>query len=192
MSDCPNPLPPSPFEVLHTIAGLLEQIWRMQQKQDADLRDIARMQQILISRDRQPIAPTTSADPIADHRTLEYSRFPPDEQTAFMTRWRARPVTRVNTASRALVSTRGADEAAPMWLLLAANDASLRPVVLAPGAYVSGGAARNRGLAQTMSGVFDVNPHGGRQPVMDRPAWVTPLQNEPDMFVVSRAGLIRG
>ena len=135
---------------------------------------------------------TDTDDPIADHKALECTGFSRGGLATFKARWRARPVIRVRTATRSLVSARGADDQAMMWLLRGANEGDRLPIVLAAEAYASPNSARDLALADALSGVFDLVSPAGRRLVMDRSAWVTPIRDDPDTFIVSRTGLVRG
>ena len=126
-------------------------------------------------------------DPIAGHKALEAAGFPPSQRDNFITRWRARPVIRVRSADRSLITTRGATEDAKMWILLADTGSRRCPVVLAPAAYD----ARSRELGDAIAGIFSLTAPGSGKTVMDRPALVSPLDNDPDTFAVARAGIVR-
>jgi hypothetical protein len=182
---------PSHLELLRQIAGLLEQIWRMQQKHDADLAEIARLQQILLAGAPAPPPRPPANDPIVGHKALECSGFPLAEQDGFIARWQARPVIRSASAGRSVVTMHGATDGAMMWILLAANDADRYPIVLSPAAYRPGARGQSRAFAEAVMGIFDVASAAGQHAVMDRPALATPAHNDLDTFVIARAGVVR-
>ena len=89
-------------ELLQEIASLLEQVWRMQRKHDADLREILQRQKDLRDRNQlRHVTPGTGGgDAIADYLALETSRFPAAECEHFRSRWQMRPVTHARVPGR--------------------------------------------------------------------------------------------